>query len=557
MTPIDITPIDLKTVQQILREEVPDLEVRAFGSRVSWTARETSDLDLALMTEEPLDISNMARLKESFSESNLPFRVDIVDWADTSENFQEIIKRECIVVQKETKKKQIAENDRDEVTLGKIAKIFDAQRIPLSKSEREKRCGQYPYYGATGIMDYIDDFLFEGLHLLVAEDGSVEKSDGKPFVQLVDGKFWVNNHAHVLQCVTDEETKFLYYALSTISIRPYVSGSVQAKLSQRNLKKIPLPYPVARSNRHAIVHILGSLDDKIRLNQHISKTLEVMARALFKSWFVDFDPVRAKMEGRWRRGESFPGMPAHLHNLFPNRFVDSELGQIPKGWNITFLGKELAELISGVRPKGGSIETGIPSVGAENVIGLGQYDFSKEKYIPFDFFEKLKTKGADVRCGDVLLYKDGANIGRKTYFDRGFPHPQCAVNEHVLILRMQQPVVQRYLFFWLDQPWVTQRIASLNSNSAQPGINQTGVKGLPILIPTLDLISSFDKNISQLTNRLFANCIESQYLATIRDTLLPKLITGELQTADTSSRKEAGHLWYQKNQNKEDGKENP
>ena len=260
----------------------------------------------------------------------------------------------------------------------------------------------------------------------------------------------------------------------------------------------------------------------------MSETLESIAQALFKSWFIDFDPVHAKTEGRWRHGESLPGLPANLWDLFPNNFVNSKLGKIPDGWEPTLLGEELAELVSGSRPKGGSVESGIPSIGAENVIGLGHYDFSKEKHIPIEFFEKLKTKGANLQNGDVLLYKDGAKIGRKTYFDQGFPHSKCAVNEHVFILRMKKPELQRYLFFWLDQPWVTQEIVSLNSNSAQPGINQIGVKSLSILLPTSDVILSFDKSVYQLMHRLFINCMESKHLSTIRDTLLPRLVNGEL-----------------------------
>ena len=94
----------------------------------------------------------------------------------------------------------------------------------------------------------------------------------------------------------------------------------------------PLP------EQRAIAHILGTLDDKIELNRRMNETLEAMARALFKSWFVDFDPVRAKMEGRWRPGESLPGLPAHLYDLFPDRLVDSELGEIPEGWEVKALG---------------------------------------------------------------------------------------------------------------------------------------------------------------------------------------------------------------------------
>jgi len=277
---------------------------------------------------------------------------------------------------------------------------------------------------------------------------------------------------------------------------------------------------------------LGTLDDKIELNRRMSETLEAMARALFKSWFVDFDPVRAKMEGRWQRGQSLPGLPAHLYDLFPDRLVDSELGEIPEGWEVGTLGQVLGELVSGARPKGGAAQEGVPSVGAENVIGLGRYDFSREKYVPRDFFNELQRKGAAVRPGDVLLYKDGAQIGRKTYFDCGFPHEQCAVNEHVFIVRAKHAHYQRYLFFWLDQDWMTQEIISLNSNSAQPGINQQGVRALPLLKPPDAMVQAFDRLSKKLTDRLFAACHESRTLSALRDALLPKLIRGEIRVKD-------------------------
>ena len=325
--------------------------------------------------------------------------------------------------------------------------------------------------------------------------------------------------------------RFLYLFLRSFLFRSQVeslrTGSAQPQLPIRDIKriKIPVPSPV---DQDAIAHILGTLDDKIELNRRMSETLEAMARALFKSWFVDFDPVRAKMEGRWRRGESLPGLPAHLYDLFPDRLVDSELGEIPEGWEVGTLGDLLAELVSGGRPKGGAAEEGVPSVGAENIIGLGKYDFSKEKYVPPQFFQELKRKGAAVKPGDVLLYKDGAQIGRKTYFDCGFPHTECAINEHVFILRAKHAHYQRYLFFWLDQEWMTQEIISLNSNSAQPGINQQGVRSLPLLMVPDPIIEMFDRVTKPLMDRLFTTCHESRSLAALRDALLPKLISGAL-----------------------------
>ena len=325
---------------------------------------------------------------------------------------------------------------------------------------------------------------------------------------------------------------FLYYyfksptgahALYTIRRQVAVAGITGADLAY-----FPVAAPALPVQR-AIAHVLGTLDDKIELNRRMNETLESMARALFKSWFVDFEPVRAKMEGRWRHGESLPGLPAEHYDLFPDWLVDSELGEIPEGWEVKGLGDELKSLISGARPRGGAVNAGIPSIGAENVAGLGRYDVSKEEYVPVSFFEGLKSKGAAVQYRDVLLYKDGAHVGRKTFLDCGFPHPECAVNEHVFILRLRDEEAQLYLFFWLDQEWMTQEIISLNSNSAQPGINQVGVRSLSFLVPSDKVLEAFNEAAKQFTDRLFANCHESRALAAQRDALLPGLVSGELK----------------------------
>ena len=299
--------------------------------------------------------------------------------------------------------------------------------------------------------------------------------------------------------------------------------------------KVMLP-PLLKQKEisRSLSRILGTLDEKIELNRQQNETLEEIAKTLFKSWFVDFDPVRAKMEGRWRPGESLPGLPAHLYNHFPDRLAPSELGEIPKGWEVCTLDSQLAELISGARPKGGAIDSGIPSIGAENVNGLGFYDYTKEKYIPEEFFEQLKSKGANIRNGDVLLYKDGANIGRKTYLDCGFPHPTCAVNEHVFILRAQQTVTQIYLYFWLDQHWMTMEIMALNSNSAQPGINKTGVRNLPILVPSIYMLIEYNKQVDCFIKQIFNNCKQSLILANQRDRILPRVLAGKPPLANNS-----------------------
>ncbi len=321
---------------------------------------------------------------------------------------------------------------------------------------------------------------------------------------------------------------FVYYNLSNRKeeIRSSASGSAQPILNKSAFGNLEILLPPFKEQQ-AIACILGALDDKIELNRRMNRTLEDMARAIFKSWFVDFDPVRAKASGNQPAG-LIPDIAA----LFPDSFEDSELGEIPDGWEIGKLDRALSGLVSGSRPKGGSVNDGVPSIGAENIVGLGQYDFSKEKFVPEEHFKRLKLKGANVRDGDVLLYKDGAHIGRKTYFDFGFPHTDCAVNEHVFILRTKRQSEQRYLYFWLDQLRMTNEIIALNSNSAQPGINQAGVRGLPMLFPGENVVDEFDKQVLCLLRRLFADCNESRTLSALRDILLPELISGELRVPD-------------------------
>ena len=155
--------------------------------------------------------------------------------------------------------------------LGERIEILDFKRIPLSSQERKQRQGPYPYHGATGVMDHVDDFLFEGVHILLGEDGSVVKPNGKPFIQYVWGQFWVNNHAHVLKG-KDIPNEMLLCFLRQMDIAPYVTGAVQLKLNQKNLKSIP--FSVSGSDTSAAFgRMVGPLFEQFRCNSEESRTL--------------------------------------------------------------------------------------------------------------------------------------------------------------------------------------------------------------------------------------------------------------------------------------------
>lgn len=181
----------------------------------------------------------------------------------------------------------------DEVTIN-----FDRKRIPLSAKQRSERQGNYRYYGAQGVIDYVDDYIFDGTYLLIAEDGENLKSQKQNIAQIAKGKFWVNNHAHIVQTNEHCDLQYLYYLINSMDLSGYITGSAQPKLSQANLNAVTLQLPSIEEQKK-IVAILGALDDKIELNNKINENLERQAEAIFKAWFIAFEPWNGKKPCEW------------------------------------------------------------------------------------------------------------------------------------------------------------------------------------------------------------------------------------------------------------------
>jgi type I restriction enzyme S subunit len=262
--------------------------------------------------------------------------------------------------------------------------------------------------------------------------------------------------------------------------------------SEREVFDLP-PLPI----QHKIAEVLSAYDDLIEVNTRRIRILEQITKTVYHEWFGKIDAQ-----------------------------------SLPKGWSMKTLDYVLSEIESGSRPKGGidPNQRGVPSIGAENIIGLGQYNYASEKYVSTDFFNAM-TRG-HIKNKDVLIYKDGASIGRKSMFRDGFPHVECCINEHVFILRTNENSTQNFLYFWLDQPDMTQNIKNLNANAAQPGINQAGVKGLPILVPDQITLKTFDYFVDASLGLLFNLAKKNTNLRRTRDLLLPRLVSGEIDVSE-------------------------
>ena len=227
-----------------------------------------------------------------------------------------------------------------EVTLGEFAPFTYGKSLPAGKRNPS---GSVPVVGSNGIVDYHDSALTEGPTIVIGRKGTVGAVHYLPDpCWPIDTTFFVAGNDAAL-------VRFKFYALSSLGLEQMNSDSAVPGLNRDAAHARELLVP-DESEQRAIAHVLGTLDDKIKLNRRMNETLEEMARALFQSWFVDFEPVRAKLEGRWRRGESLPGLPAHLYDLFPDRLVDSELGEVPEGWGVGVL-DDAIELLSGGTPK--------------------------------------------------------------------------------------------------------------------------------------------------------------------------------------------------------------
>ena len=277
----------------------------------------------------------------------------------------------------------------------------------------------------------------------------------------------------------------------------------RASLNEKMLDKLPICYP-SKPIQQKIASILSAYDNLIQNYKKQIEALQTAASELYKEWFVRF---------------RFPGWQT----------TNFENG-IPEGWKYLKLSEFGYEVESGNRPAGGiddSLEDGIPSLGAESIDKLGYFDYSNVKLVPREFYDKMKRgHGKD---NDILLYKDGAYIGKVTLFRNGFPFKEYAVNEHVFLLRSNNKDYQNYLYFTLNMPQYFTQMQNLNRNAAQPGLARGDLDRIKILVPNEKVIEKFNKLINPMIDNIFSYSKQITNLTQQRDLLLPRLMSGKLE----------------------------
>ena len=541
--PIDITAEQRKTVLALLASHLPNTTAWVYGSRVKWTARPESDLDLVVFAA-PEQTGRGSNLREAFEESNLPFRVDLFVWDEVPEQFRKQIEAEHVVL---VGRSGEPFEGRSSLVLGDwvhyrlencMAAIIDYR----GKTPRKTRSG-IPLITAKvvksgriktptefiAIEDY-DSWMRRGLprmgDVLVTTEaplGEVAQLD-RQRVALAQRLILLRGKPGILN------NRFLKFLMQSAPVqdqlRARASGTTVFGIKQRELRQIGILVPPIQEQR-SIAHVLGTLDDKIELNRRMNQTLEAMARALFKSWFVDFDPVRAKATLKHHAATPPQGgsdwsverarayldrMDPDIAALFPDNFVDSELGPIPEGWEVKALGDVVVNFDSKRIPVSKARRVSRP--GIFPYYGAAGLMDNIDDYIFDGIYLLIGEDGSVVKSNDLAV----------TQYVWG----RLWVNNHAHVLQGRGCISteQLYLYFNFEPvgPYVT--------GAVQPKLSQGRMNTMPFVFAGDDVCRAFATAVDPWFAKLRSVTDANKMLGALRDKLLPKLISGEVRIKD-------------------------
>ena len=368
----------------------------------------------------------------------------------------------------------------DEVTIN-----FDKKRIPLSSAQREKRQGTFRYYGAQGVIDHVDDYIFDGTYLLIAEDGENLKSKKQNIAQVVDGQFWVNNHAHIVQGNEQCDTRFLCYLINSMDLSGYVTGSAQPKLSQANLNAVTLSLPTLAEQKR-IVEYLYMLDQKIDVNRQINDNLEQQAQSYFQELFVD------NADPEWAIG------------------TISDLGTVVGGSTPSKAKPEYytESGIAWITPKDLSInKSKFVSHGENDITELG-----------------LRNSSASLMPEGTVLFSSRAPIG---YI--AIAAGEVTTNQGFKSVVPKPEIGTPFVYFFLKNTLPV--IEGMASGSTFKEVSGSTMKNVSAVIPDAETLAKFSDFCAPIFAQQRILEEQNQSLATLRDNLLPKLMSGEIDVS--------------------------
>jgi type I restriction enzyme S subunit len=469
----------------------------------------------------------MAALREAFEDSDLPFKVDLVDLHGVEARFREAIRREAVTVQQGAEARAPTPptcgslgmaSEWHEATLGDLIAIQRGHDL----TETERRPGIVPVFGSAGQNGCHDKALAPAPGVVIGRSGA---SFGQ--INYCDVPYWPHNTTLYVTDFKGNDPLFVYYCLKGMDFSRYNSGSAQQSLNRNYIYSAPLLIPDPGSQR-AIAHILGTLDDRIEANRRMAATLEEMARALFRAWFVTFEPVRAKAERRWRPGQSLPGLPAGLYDAFTDRVVETEHGEIPEGWHFSTIGAE-ARVVGGSTPRtenpefwDGDIHWATP----KDLSGLaGPVLLDTARKITK---EGLTTISSGLLPAGTVLLSSRAPIG---YI--AISAVPVAVNQGFIALVCEGALSNAFVWLWIGEN--IPAILSRANGSTFQEVSKANFRPIPVVVPNELVVRPFNRQAQPILARIMTCERERVALTTLRDTLLPKLVSGAIRVKDAEA----------------------
>jgi type I restriction enzyme, S subunit len=387
-----------------------------------------------------------------------------------------------------------------ETTLGEVVELKRGYDLP----KQARSSGNVPLVSSSGVTDHHSRAMVEGPGVVTGRYGTL----GQVFYIKED--FWPLNTTLYVRDFKGNDPRFLSYFLRSLDFLAYSDKAAVPGLNRNHLHQAKVRIPLDVGEQHAIAHILGTLDDKIELSRRMNETLEEMARAIFKSWFVDFDPVRAKAEGR------NPGLPKHRADLFSGRFEDSELGEIPVGWKIGTLG-EVAE----------NLRRTVASAQIEestNYIALEHMPRRSITLADWGHADGLESNKYEFQRGEILFGK------LRPYFHKVGVAPVDGVcSTDILVIAAKEPEWFSFVLGHLSSVAFVNYTEATSTGTKMPRTNWKDMSNFLVVIPPAPLAEAFDSLLRTLVERIESSIHEVRTLSAIRDALLPKLTSGELR----------------------------
>jgi len=386
-----------------------------------------------------------------------------------------------------------------ETTVGDFCPFIYGRHL----SSGDRRQGPVPVYGSNGIIGWHDHALTNGPTVIIGRKGTVGQVSYSPV------SCWPIDTTFYVEASVERDVRFVYFLLSALGLETMNSDSAVPGLNRDAAHSRSILVPRVAEQR-AIAHILGALDDKIDLNRRMNETLEAMTRALFKSWFVDFDPVRAKVEGR------DPGLPADVAALFPDSLQDSGLGEIPQGWSVGSVDDEF-ELTMGQSPPGETYN--------EMGVGLPFYQGRADFGVRFPTRRVYCTTPTRFASTGDTLVSVRAPVG-----DVNMATERCAIGRGVAAVR-HKTGSRSFTYQFMGS--IDDVFAQFDAEGTVFGsIGKKDFHAIPCVRPPHKVVLEFERRLSPVDSRIEVNERESCTLGALRDTLLPKLLSGEVHVKD-------------------------